>query len=209
MKLFFVRHGESVANISRTHTTSDTDVLSPAGKKQARALSRRLANLPIEYIASSPLGRARETAEIINKTLRVQIEFVDILREREFPDELRGMSYDDPESLRIENLRETHWHKTDWRFSNEETSGELKERALQILVYLRGLSRQEVLVVAHAEIIKTITAAMMFSEEMSAREVGVWFSFGKLNHTGVTECLWDEKTEKWRLICWNDLRHLD
>ena len=111
--------------------------------------------------------------------------------------------------MRIEALRIAHRYEADWRFSDEETFTELKARALKILVYLKEFSKKEALVVAHAEIIKTITAVMMFGEEMTPQEFNPWFSFAKLNNAGVTECSWDYNLERWRLVSWNDLRHLD
>lgn len=208
IKFFFVRHGESLAASLGNHSVPNTNILSPAGNKQALVLAERLSGLPIEMIAASTSGRAKETAEIINETLRVPIEFADILRERDCPSEFRGKSFDDPDVVRIEALRVAHKYETDWRFSDEETFTELKARALNILVYLKKFSKKEILVVAHAEIIKTIIAVMMFGENMTPQEFNPWFSFAKTHNTGVTECLWDNEKKIWKLISWNDLRHL-
>ena len=63
--LYLVRHGESEANIQKRYTgITDVD-LSNKGKVQAEAAGKRLASEKISGVYSSPLKRARETAEII------------------------------------------------------------------------------------------------------------------------------------------------
>ena len=67
--LLWARHGENVANLSRTlsHRMFDGE-LTQAGRRQAAELAARLgdsAGEPVSYIVCSPLRRARQTAEII------------------------------------------------------------------------------------------------------------------------------------------------
>ena len=54
MYLYIIRHGEP---------DYTTDTLTERGKLQAEAVGKRLANAGIDRVFSSPLGRARETAE--------------------------------------------------------------------------------------------------------------------------------------------------
>ena len=54
MLLYIVRHGDPIY---------ETDSLTERGKLQAEAVGRRIANSGIDRIFSSPMGRARETAE--------------------------------------------------------------------------------------------------------------------------------------------------
>ena len=54
MLLYLVRHG--IPNYA-------TDSLTPDGALQAEAVGKRLAATGIDEIYSSPLGRARQTAE--------------------------------------------------------------------------------------------------------------------------------------------------
>lgn len=61
-EVILVRHGESLANISGRFAYQIWDPpLSPKGNAQAQALSRWLARLPITYLATSPLKRAKDT----------------------------------------------------------------------------------------------------------------------------------------------------
>ena len=69
-KLFFVRHGESVANIQGIYQgqTYDTD-LSQLGIKQSQATAGEFYNGKVEQIYCSPLKRTHQTAEIIARKI--------------------------------------------------------------------------------------------------------------------------------------------
>jgi probable phosphoglycerate mutase len=60
-----MRHGETVWNHERRFTTRTDVPLSEAGEAQAAEAARRLAKTGIDRIYSSPLGRARATAEAV------------------------------------------------------------------------------------------------------------------------------------------------
>lgn len=60
---WFVRHGESLAQLNQwTGPDADTP-LSPLGERQAIKLAPSIAELPIERVLVSPFLRARQTAE--------------------------------------------------------------------------------------------------------------------------------------------------
>lgn len=61
MQLWLVRHGESLGNLDGSQSDS---ALSPAGEAQARALAPLLAKESFSLVLSSPLLRARQTAEL-------------------------------------------------------------------------------------------------------------------------------------------------
>lgn len=65
MKLIFVRHGQTDWN--RTHRIQGaTDIpLNETGLRQAEELKSLLAHTPIDCAVTSPLLRARQTAEVI------------------------------------------------------------------------------------------------------------------------------------------------
>jgi probable phosphoglycerate mutase len=72
MTIFLVRHGETEWNRARRYQGWGDSPLTPAGVAQAEALGLRLATLPeaaAAEIVASPLGRARQTAEIIARCL--------------------------------------------------------------------------------------------------------------------------------------------
>lgn len=67
MKVFLIRHGQSLANAEGVHQGQKVDSpLSSEGKEQAHKLAKRLADEKVEIIYSSDLLRAKTTAEIIS-----------------------------------------------------------------------------------------------------------------------------------------------
>jgi broad specificity phosphatase PhoE len=65
-KLELIRHGENKANITREFSCKTVDYpLTEKGKIQAKQTAEALANLKMDKIVSSPLLRAKQTAEAI------------------------------------------------------------------------------------------------------------------------------------------------
>jgi probable phosphoglycerate mutase len=92
MRLYFIRHGQSVANVRRVISNRDEPFpLTDLGREQAGRAAEALAGEGVTQIFSSPLQRARETAEILSARLGVAWEPADALREFDCGDyELRS-----------------------------------------------------------------------------------------------------------------------
>src|SRR3954471_20317239 len=66
--LLLIRHGETEWNVERRYQGQRDSPLTARGVAQAEAIGRRLSELPAfdsAPVIASPLGRARQTAEII------------------------------------------------------------------------------------------------------------------------------------------------
>jgi broad specificity phosphatase PhoE len=89
----FVRHGESVGNVESRWQGQSDYVLTEKGRAQARALAQRWKSEGVRFnlIISSPLVRARETAEIIAAALDAKVELDPILMERHIG-EMEGLT---------------------------------------------------------------------------------------------------------------------
>lgn len=84
--LTFVRHGESIGNAENRFQGQADYPLSEKGRQQAHALAEawHRQGVTFDYVLSSPLGRARETAEIIAGRLGLpEIELDPIWLERD------------------------------------------------------------------------------------------------------------------------------
>lgn len=92
--LYLIRHAESEANRERLLAGQAPYPLSPAGRKDARAIAEELRETaPIGRIISSPLLRARQTAACFSRTFQVEIEEEPRLSEQNMGT-FTGMSYD-------------------------------------------------------------------------------------------------------------------
>jgi broad specificity phosphatase PhoE len=74
--LLFIRHGQTTWNVEHRLPGQLPGIhLTDTGKQQAERLADSLTVLPISAVISSPLERARETAEIIAQPRQVAIQF--------------------------------------------------------------------------------------------------------------------------------------
>ena len=108
MRIIIVRHGEP--NYVK-------DCLTPLGVRQAKAVAKRLAEEGIEEIYSSPMGRARETAQETADLLGMQeIKIVDFMHELAWGTE-GGPLYGDGHPWMIsDEMVNSGWDllRTDW-----------------------------------------------------------------------------------------------
>ena len=82
--IYIVRHGQTEWNLlgkTQGHGNSD---LTSKGIEQAELLADSMTKYPIDYIYSSDLGRAYQTAEIIGNKLNIEVEKTEALREMNF-----------------------------------------------------------------------------------------------------------------------------
>ncbi|MFH1456270.1 MAG: histidine phosphatase family protein [archaeon] len=94
MKLIFIRHGQTVGNIEKTHQGQSDGELTELGWEQARKVAVKLKDENIDYIYSSDLGRAANTAKEIAKFHPdTPIEFVKSLREKYMCADWHGMPH--------------------------------------------------------------------------------------------------------------------
>lgn len=66
MKIYFIRHGESLSNQEKRFTGRFDSPLSELGREQAKVTFNFLKNTKFDITFSSPLNRAMETASIIS-----------------------------------------------------------------------------------------------------------------------------------------------
>ena len=81
---YIVRHGQTNWNIlgkTQGHGNSD---LTEQGVNQAKELADNIIKYPIDFIYSSDLGRAVQTAEILGEKLNLKVEKTEALREMGF-----------------------------------------------------------------------------------------------------------------------------
>ena len=144
MKLIIVRHGETEENKKRIIQGHLPGTLSGLGREQAKRLAERLKQEKIDYIFSSDLTRAADTAKEIAKYYpNVPFEFREDLRER---------NWGDFQGVNKENI--PNWKKLEFDVGNlgknVETFKELFERARNIINYIQtNYSNKNILLVTH------------------------------------------------------------
>ena len=93
--LYFIRHAESEANKKRILASRLPFPLTEEGKEDARRIAGELKErVPISRIISSPLLRAKQTAEAFSEAYGVPISLDEKLSEQDLGT-FAGMSYDE------------------------------------------------------------------------------------------------------------------
>ena len=82
--IYIVRHGQTEWNLLGKTQGHGNSNLTPKGIEQAELLADSMTKYPIDYIYSSDLGRAYQTAEIIGNKLNIEVEKTEALREMNF-----------------------------------------------------------------------------------------------------------------------------
>ncbi|TYK31768.1 histidine phosphatase family protein, partial [Bacteroides pyogenes] len=77
MKLYFVRHGETEWNTQRRFQGRKNSPLTARGEEQAKKIAEQLKEIPFTSLYSSSLGRAKKTAQEIQKGREIPIEIMD------------------------------------------------------------------------------------------------------------------------------------
>lgn len=80
--IYIIRHGESENNV-KDIIGADPD-LTEKGKREAKLITKKLANIPFVAIFSSDLLRAKKTARIIALQLKLKVITYKELRERNY-----------------------------------------------------------------------------------------------------------------------------
>ncbi len=103
MQLFIIRHGKTDWNFQK-RIQGQTDIpLNEEGIKQAKQAKEILHHENIHIIFSSPLTRAKQTADIINEDAKVPIRYDKRIIERNFG-KFEGITKQDISNEEIEDL---------------------------------------------------------------------------------------------------------
>ncbi|MBN2306984.1 class I tRNA ligase family protein [Candidatus Peregrinibacteria bacterium] len=142
--LTFVRHGETDYNKDNRWQGSTDNELNKTGIKQAEELAKKLKGQKFDLIVSSPMKRAKKTAEIINNTLNTEMVFEEGLREQSFGDWEGRLEKD------MEKEYETDMdHLRKMTAPNGESFDSVVKRVGRVLSKYRG---KKVLIVGHGHV---------------------------------------------------------
>jgi broad specificity phosphatase PhoE len=146
-ELYLIRHGETDWNLQH-RIQGLTDIpLNETGREQARAAGRLLSERGFDRIFSSPLSRARETAEIIAAEAGLPSpDIVDALVERD---------YGDAEGLSFAEIERRYPDRS--LVPGEETREAVAQRVLPALHDLAAAHPDEaLLIVSHGGAIRSV-----------------------------------------------------
>lgn len=199
-EVYLVRHGQTAGNVKQLFIGASDIPLDEIGERQARELGARFADIPLDDVVTSPLQRARRTAEAIGEVTGHSPIVVPGLSEMDFG-KAEGLSYlqvieqfpELKDDLRtIENL--------DLAFpGGESRRGFLERVSAAFLGIVERYEGKSVAAVAHGGVIGTLYAQLHPDPHPDMARYAV--ANCSIGHLIIT-------AEHTRIELWNDVSHL-
>lgn len=199
--LYLVRHGQTVANV-RHQLVGSTDLpLDTLGERQARLVANRFTDITIDAIATSPLQRAKTTAERIGESVDRDPVVVPGLTEIDFG-AIEGLTIQQvleqfPE-LRTK-LEDVHDLELTWP-GGESRRGFIERVMTTFLGLVERYENDSIVVVCHGGVIGSFLSQL----EQGPHNDYVRYAVANcsVSHFIVTP-------EHTQIELWNDISHLD
>ncbi|GAA5058114.1 bifunctional RNase H/acid phosphatase [Nocardia callitridis] len=155
-RLVLLRHGQTELSIQRRYSGRGNPPLTALGREQAARAAKHFAGKGgIDVVVSSPLGRARETAEATANALGLPVRVIDGLIETDFG-EWEGLTF--AEAVQRDSQTHAEWlGDTSVRAPGGESFDEVRERVDAVRRDLIArYPASTVLVVSHVTPIKLL-----------------------------------------------------
>lgn len=154
-----VRHGATTWSASGQHTGRTDIPLTATGEAQAEELRSRLAGQSFALVLSSPLGRARRTAELAG--LDHVIDEPDLVE----------WDYGDAEGKTTEEIRRRWpgWTVWDGPWPGGETIDQVAARADRVVARVRQLDTGVAALVGHGHMLRVLAARWLGAPPQAGR----------------------------------------
>ncbi|MBI2588942.1 histidine phosphatase family protein [Candidatus Saccharibacteria bacterium] len=158
--IYFVRHGESEANVASLGSGSEFDTpLTDNGRAQAKKAGKDLKHKQIQLIICSPLSRTVDTATIIAKEMGYDPK--KIITSPYFIERAYGVYSHKPDKIYLADALADTLHES------AETAEVMHARISKGLDWLKNLKEDRILVVSHggvSRILRIIHQELPFTE---------------------------------------------
>ena len=199
-KLYLTRHGETIWNTQGRFQGWANSDLTELGIQQAKWLERRMKELQIDVIYSSPTGRAYKTAEILKGNRELEITTHDGLREINVGI-WEGKSQDEIKSLSTEN-HYNFWNVPSKYIPTEggETYRQMLDRSFNaISEIIKSNEGKNILIVTHTITVKS------FMCMLEKRDIDTLWQEPFVKQTSLTEIDFDG--EDYNILLNADMSH--
>jgi len=175
---YFLRHGETDWN-KQGLMQGHTDIpLNDTGRAQAEAAAAILARVPIDRIVASPLIRAYETAEIVNRHLQKEIVREEGIRERHFGS-MEGVTHIEMDRQRQQMMAEGLLPVEENGYPcppEAEPYGDFRLRTIESFArHMREMPEENILFVAHGGVYRVLRRCLFEDLDHSANAHPFYF----------------------------------
>lgn len=161
MNLYMVRHGQTASSRENRFTGSSDPPLTAVGEEMAQEFAQAYVSMTWEAIYTSPMLRARQTANPLSRLTGVPTTLEDGLKE---------IDYGEWEGLRQDEVKQ-RWSEAFEHWADDvasrgtpggETAFHVAARAMRVVEAIRSRHQQgNVLIVSHKATLRVITCALL------------------------------------------------
>ena len=161
-QIIFLRHGQATNNTERILAGRTEGIpLTDTGIKQAENTAQLLENMNISAIYSSPIQRAKHTAEIVGKQTSLDVIIDDRLIELDMG-KFTGMPYDDIFTSHGNVFMKFYNGELEIAHNGVETFSDVKKRVLGIVDHVIEKHPDEnIVLVTHMDPIKAMLSTII------------------------------------------------
>ncbi|APU71593.1 phosphoglycerate mutase [Companilactobacillus crustorum] len=207
MELYFVRHGKTEWNLEGKYQGGHGDSpLLPESLHDISLLAKRLQDTAIDHMYSSPLPRAKTTAETLIKNLNRKIPLTIVRDLREFDlGIMEGRKFSELENEMPEVIYAFRHQPTDYDY--DLIRGESFERVAQRTtkavkqIVAENNAQSNVVIVSHGAALVTMIQSLLGTKIADIRKNG------GLSNTSLTHLRYEDG--EFKLIKWNETGYLN
>jgi broad specificity phosphatase PhoE len=179
-RALLVRHGESVSNAHPERAAlplEEGDRLTDLGRSQSIAAADALAALEPTELLSSPMGRARETAELIGERLGMEVRELPYISELRESRNYATMSPEEQKLRRWSIWMVEHGEDPDFSWQGGESFSEVRGRVQRLKDELeRDYTGERPLVVTHGLFLRFLLFDSLLGEKFTPADAGrLWY----------------------------------
>lgn len=194
-EIVFIRHAESQGNVDGLWHGRTDGPLSEAGVASLEGLRRRMAGWQFDFVVSSPLTRARETAAAVSAEVAIDEDFIEM-----DVGGWEGISFEESEREHAEELRASF---EDWSIpmgGTGESLADVGRRAYAAVdrVFARLVDGQRAVVVTHGGFLQSLLHRHLPGKGRRVHPIAA--------NTSITRIIW--QLGRPRLASFNDTGHL-
>lgn len=197
MRIILARHGQTNWNIEKRWQGNQDIRLNDRGIKQAQMLCKRVEDFQIDRIYTSPLLRAKKTAEIVNTKLNIELIIDNDLREISFGDWEGHTLYELEEKFPEDFKKWDAIENANVGFG-VESYGHLQNRAYETLRKISCIKAETILIITHGTWIRALICKLMDIPIDNKRCF-------EISNCGLTILDFDEKTEVFKIVSLNNI----
>lgn len=206
MELYFVRHGKTEWNLEGKYQGGHGDSpLLPESLHDISLLAKRLEDTKIDHMYSSPLPRAKTTAETLIKDLKREIPLSVVRDLREFDlGIMEGRKFSELENEMPEVIYAFRHQPSDYDYDliRGESFEKVAERTTNAVkkIVAENEEQSNVVIVSHGAALVTMIQSLLGTKVADIRKNG------GLSNTSLTHLRFENG--EFRLIKWNETGYL-